>query len=72
MNAQHTRTVSKEEYPQLLSSERRHMGVLQRRLRYLREKLSSGEHSEGAKSFIAAELSALDWALKKVETDELA
>jgi hypothetical protein len=63
----HVRTIRKEEYPQFDRFERRHVAALQRRQAYLRDRLSSGNHSEEAGAYIAAELSALEWAFKMID-----
>lgn len=63
----HTRPVPKEEYPSLRKSERLHVGVLQERRDYLRNRLASGSHSNGAGSFLSGEVSALEWALEELD-----
>lgn len=66
-NTHHTRPAPKEEYPSLRKSERLHVGVLQERRDYLRNKLAEGDHSAGAGPFLAGEASAIAWALEELD-----
>lgn len=63
----HTRPAPKENWPSLRKPERLHIGVLQERRDYLRNKLATGDHSDAAGSFLAGEASALEWTLEQLD-----
>jgi len=67
MSNHHTRPAPKVDYPSLRKPERLHIGVLQERRQYLRDKLASGDHSEGAGSYLSGEEASLGWALEQID-----